>query len=248
VIKISFLVVNKYRERRFMDFMRKKVRLGEVLVGGNLITQEELEKALEMQRGSGKRLGDVLVQNGFVDEESLAIALSNQLQCRMVDLSNMVIDESVKGIVNSTLLKKYCIFPYAYADDDPNTLMLAMADPLDMGAMDDVSIITNLQVQPVVATRQGIMLAIDKYYGDSEMASAADKYAQERKGKDLEDKEETFNEDVDNSPIVQLVKAMIEQAVRQRTSDIHIEPMEKQVRIRYRIDGALYERIRREYR
>ncbi len=234
---------NKYRERIGMDFLRKKVRLGEVLVGGNLITQEQLDKALEMQKGSGKRLGDVLVQNGFVDEESLAIALSNQLHCQMVDLSNMVIDDAVKGIINSTLLKKYCIFPYAYADDDPNTLMLAMADPLDMGAMDDVSIITNLQVQPVVATRRGIMLAIDKYYGDSEMASAADQYAKERKGKDGDDKEEaSYNEDVENSPIVQLVKAMIEQAVRQRTSDIHIEPMEKSVRVRYRIDGALYER------
>ena len=225
-----------------MDFIRKKVRLGEVLVGGNLISQEQLEKALEMQKGSGKRLGEVLVQNGFVDEESLAVALSNQLHCQMVDLANIVIDEGVKGIVNSTLLKKYCIFPYAYADDDPNTLMLAMADPLDMGAMDDVSIITNLQVRPVVATRRGIMLAIDKYYGDSEMASAADQYAKERKGKDGDNKEDVFNEDVDNSPIVQLVKAMIEQAVRQRTSDIHIEPLEKGVRVRYRIDGTLYER------
>lgn len=122
-----------------------------------------------------------------------------------------------------------------------NVLRVAMSDPMNMAAMDDINIITNLQVEPVVATPRDVMLALDRYYGQAEVNSALEEYVKEKTSQ-MAEQEDIYSDDINNSPIVQLVKTMIEQAVRQRASDIHIEPMEKQVRVRYRIDGALYEK------
>lgn len=115
---------------------------------------------------------------------------------------------------------------------------------MDMLALDDLSMVTNRLIDPVVATPREIMMAIDKYYGNAEALKAASSYEQEREDLFREDEvERMINDDVNNSPIVQLVNGMLEQAVRQRASDIHIEALEKKVRVRYRIDGALFEKI-----
>ena len=224
-----------------MDFNRKKVRLGDLLVNSGVITQEMLEKGLALQKGSGRKLGETLVDEGIATEENIAKALSSQLHYDMVDLQTVTIEEEVLGLVPAAVLKKYKMIPFEYAADNMNVLRVAMSDPMDMTAMDDIGIITNLQVEPVVATTRSIMLAIDRYYGQAEVNSALEEYAKEKEIL-LEEEEDIYSEDVNNSPIVQLVKSMIDQAVRQRASDIHIEPMERQVRIRYRIDGALYEK------
>ncbi|MBP3475592.1 MAG: Flp pilus assembly complex ATPase component TadA [Lachnospiraceae bacterium] len=224
-----------------MDFNRKKLRLGDVLVNSGVITAEDLQRGLELQKGSGRKLGETLVDEGLATEENIAKALSNQLQYDMVDLQNVEITEDVLNLVPANVLKKYKMLPFEYSRDNMNVLRVAMSDPMDMAAMDDVNIITNLQVEPVVATTRSVMLAIDRYYGQAEVNSALEEYAKEKESQFVE-QEDIYSEDVNNSPIVQLVKGMIEQAVRQRASDIHIEPMERQVRIRYRIDGALYEK------
>lgn len=224
-----------------MDFNRKKLRLGDLLVNSGVITVEELQKGLELQKGSGRKLGETLVDEGLATEENIARALSSQLRYDMVDLQNVEIPEDVLNLVPANVLKKYKMLPFEYSPDNMNVLRVAMSDPMDMAAMDDVNIITNLQVEPVVATMRSVMLAIDRYYGQAEVNSALEEYAKEKESQIVE-QEDLYSEDVNNSPIVQLVKGMIEQAVRQRASDIHIEPMERQVRIRYRIDGALYEK------
>lgn len=224
-----------------MDFNRKKVRLGDLLVNSGVITQEMLEKGLALQKGSGRKLGETLVDEGITTEENIAKALSSQLHYDIVDLQTVTIEDEVLGLVPAAVLKKYKMIPFEYAADNMNVLRVAMSDPMDMTAMDDIGIITNLQVEPVVATTRSIMLAIDRYYGQAEVNSALEEYAKEKEIF-LEEEEDIYSEDVNNSPIVQLVKSMIDQAVRQRASDIHIEPMERQVRIRYRIDGALYEK------
>jgi type IV pilus assembly protein PilB len=122
-----------------------------------------------------------------------------------------------------------------------------MADPNDFIAIDDLSIITNLQIEPVIATPSDIAAAIDKYYGNAEAMAVAERYTLEKETQNKEREEQTqVNEDVNQSPIVLLVKSIIEQAVRQRASDIHIEPLERQVRIRYRVDGILYETMKYE--
>ncbi|MBO5208321.1 MAG: Flp pilus assembly complex ATPase component TadA [Lachnospiraceae bacterium] len=223
-----------------MDY-RKKIRLGDVLINSGIITEEQLQKGLQLQKGSGRKLGETLVDEGITTEENIVKALSDQLHLDTVDLQNAIISEEVHDLIPVNVLKKYKIFPFAYSMESANILRVAMADPMDMVAMDDINIITNLQVEPVVATTRSIMLALDKYYGQAEVDSALEEYAREKEILS-EEQADIYNEDVNNSPIVQLVKNMIDQAVRQRASDIHIEPMERQVRIRYRIDGALYEK------
>ena len=136
------------------------------------------------------------------------------------------------------------MIPYEFDKVNPNVVHVAMADPMDMLALDDFSIITNLQPEASVATPREIMLALDKYYGDSEAMKAAQEYAKEREGVAARNAEEdeAANQDINNSPIVLLVNSIIEQAARLRASDIHIEALETKVRVRYRIDGALYEK------
>ena len=224
-----------------MDNKRKKLRLGDVLVQNGVITEEDLQRGLERQKGSGRKLGETLVDEGIATEENIARALSNQFHYDMVDLQNTEIPQEILDLVPANVLKKHRAIPFEYSPDNMNVLRVAMSDPMDIGAMDDINIITNLQVEPVVATMGSVMLAIDRYYGQAEVNSALEEYTREKESQVIE-QEDMYSEDVNNSPIVQLVKGMIDQAVRQRASDIHIEPMEKQVRIRYRIDGALYEK------
>lgn len=225
-----------------MDFNRKKIRLGDVLVERGVITQEQLEQGLQLQKGSGRKLGETLIDEGFTTEEAIGRALSNQLGYDMIDLQNVAIPEDVLGLVPGNVLERYKVLPFEYASDNMNVIRVAMADPMDMAAMDDIAIITNLQVEPVISTTRSIVLALDKYFGNVEVNSALEEYTREKESQ-MAEQEDMYSEDVNNSPIVQLVKTMIEQAVRQRASDIHIEPMERQVRIRYRIDGALYEKV-----
>lgn len=217
------------------------MRLGDVLVNSGVISEEQLEKGLQLQKGSGRKLGETLVDEGIVTEENIMRALSSQLNLNIIDLQNVTIDENVLSLIPVNVLKKHKMIPFEYSPESMNILRVAMADPMDIAAMDDINIITNLQVEPVVSTTRGIMIALDKYYGNAEVNSALEEYTKEKESQMVE-QEDMYSEDVNNSPIVQLVKGMIEQAVRQRASDIHIEPMERQVRIRYRIDGALYEK------
>ncbi|MDE7223947.1 MAG: Flp pilus assembly complex ATPase component TadA [Acetatifactor sp.] len=225
-----------------MDFGRKKLRLGDVLVNSKAITNTQLLQALDLQKGSGKKLGEVLVEEGIVTEEQIAMALSTQLHIELIDLTTIAVSQDILDLIPVNVLKKNKIFPIEYAQDSMNVLRVAMADPMDMYAQDDISIITNCQVEPAVTTTRNIMLAIDKYYGQDEVTTALEAYAKE---KNLNVEEvDAAEEDINSSPIVMLVKEMIDKAVRQRASDIHIEPTERKVRVRYRIDGALYEKAK----
>ena len=217
------------------------MRLGDLLIKQNVLTEDELKKALELQKGSGKKIGEVLVDNGFITEDMIVRALQMQLGLKVVQLTGVTIPKEVRNLVSVDLLKKYTCIPFELDPYNANILHLAMADPMDMRGIDDFSIITNLQVEPVIATTQDILVTLDKYYGDSEAQRVAEQYAKERESRKTKE-EQAEDEDVANSPIVQLVKSMIEQAARQRASDIHIEPMEDKVRVRYRIDGVLYEK------
>ncbi len=224
-----------------MDHSRKKLRLGDVLVNSKAITNTQLLQALDLQKGSGKKLGEVLVEEGIVTEEQIAMALSTQLHIELIDLTTIAVSQDILNLIPVNVLKKNKIFPIEYAGS-MNVLRVAMADPMDMYAQDDISIITNCQVEPAVTTTRNIMLAIDKYYGQDEVTTALEAYAKE---KNLNVEEvDAAEEDINSSPIVMLVKEMIDKAVRQRASDIHIEPTERKVRVRYRIDGALYEKAK----
>ena len=222
---------------------RKKRRLGDILVSEGVITEEQLEDALVKQREMGKKLGAVLVELNITSEDSIVTALQRQLSLDRVKLSEIKIPEEILKLVREDVLRKNLLLPFAFSIENMNVLRVAMADPLDIVAIDDLAILTNFQIEPVISTPKDITRAIDRYFGNTEAMKVAEKFAKERKDQLAERKkeEEVANEDVSNAPIVQLVNKIIEQAVRQRSSDIHIEALENQVRVRFRIDGVLKE-------
>ncbi|WP_337934568.1 ATPase, T2SS/T4P/T4SS family [Jutongia sp.] len=229
--------------------LRRKKRLGDLLLGAGVITQEQLEEALKKQKeaGNGQKLGMTLVDMGIMNDEIIAEALCHQMGLERVHLAGITIEDEVLALVDEKVLRKYMLLPYEFAPDNPNVLRVAFSDPLDMIAMDDLSIITGMQIEVRVTTVKDVSQALDRFYGNSEAMKVADQFAAERRekyGNNKEGKEES--EEVKQAPIVRLVNQIIEQAVHKRTSDIHFEPLENQLRIRFRVDGVLQEAMRHD--
>ncbi len=224
---------------------RKRKRLGDLLVDASVITQVQLKSALDQQKlMKGKRIGEMLIDLGFTNELQIAFALKDQLQYEVIQLSSIRIPEEIlKLVTDKSMLRKYSLIPFGYSPENPNVLKVAMADPMDIVAIDDLGILTNHVIEPVIATPTDIMAAIDKYYGKEEIQRVADQYSQTRQLALQQEEEQNaaYEADLNSSPIVILVRSIIEQAVRQRASDIHLEPLESQVRVRYRVDGVLIE-------
>ena len=229
--------------------LRRKKRLGDLLLGAGVITQEQLEEALKRQKeaGNGQKLGMTLVDMGIMNNEIIAEALCHQMGLERVHLAGITIEDEVLALVDEKVLRKYMLLPYEFAPDNPNVLRVAFSDPLDMIAMDDLSIITGMQIEVRVTTVKDVSQALDRFYGNSEAMKVADQFAAERRekyGNSKDGKEES--EEVKQAPIVRLVNQIIEQAVHKRTSDIHFEPLENQLRIRFRVDGVLQEAMRHD--
>lgn len=218
---------------------RKKIRIGDVLVAAGAITEEQLQEGLAKQKETGRKLGNALVDLGFISNDMLITVLTTQLGIDYIELKGAKIEEKVIHMVPENMVTKYQAIPIEIDPDNPNILKVAMADPMDIMAMDDIGLVTNLQVEPMLASEEGIRNAIDKYYGSAQAMEAAEAYRQEQQNVLGGGDEEEGNEEIDNSPIVLLVTQIIEGGVRQRASDIHIEALENSVRVRYRIDGAL---------
>ncbi len=218
---------------------RKKIRIGDVLVAAGAITEEQLQEGLAKQKETGRKLGNALVDLGFISNDMLITVLTTQLGIDYIELKGAKIEEKVIHMVPESMVTKYQAIPIEVDPDNPNILKVAMADPMDIMAMDDIGLVTNLQVEPMLASEEGIKNAIDKYYGSAQAMEAAEAYRQEQQSALGGDDEDGSNDEIDNSPIVLLVKQIIEGGVRQRASDIHIEALENSVRVRYRIDGAL---------
>lgn len=218
---------------------RKKIRIGDVLVAAGAITEEQLQEGLAKQKETGRKLGNALVDLGFISNDMLITVLTTQLGIDYIELKGAKIEEKVIHMVPENMVTKYQAIPIEIDPDNPNILKVAMADPMDIMAMDDIGLVTNLQVEPMLASEEGIRNAIDKYYGSAQAMEAAEAYRQEQQNVLGGGDEEEGDEEIDNSPIVLLVKQIIEGGVRQRASDIHIEALENSVRVRYRIDGAL---------
>lgn len=228
-----------------MKIVKKKYKLGDLLVQQGSITQEQLSDALAMQKKGRQRLGDYLVETGAITEEDIARVLQIQLGIEIIDLRGIRIPPEVIDLVSGSVLRRHNVLPIAFDEKDSNVLILAMSDPLDIAAQDDIAIITNCLIELRISTATSINAVLDRYFGTDEAMSAAEQYAKERE-QQLQQLESADLEDSDylaNAPIVQLVRSIIEQAVRQRASDIHFDALEKQVRIRYRIDGVLNEKM-----
>jgi type IV pilus assembly protein PilB len=216
---------------------KKPKQLGQILVEQGLITNEQLEEALEKHRNSSKSLGRVLIDLGLILESHLVRALSEQVGLEFVDLTEYAVDVSATGLLPEALARRYKALPIGERD---GRLLVAMSDPANVYALDDIRAMTNRDVQPVVATAGDIEQAIRKYTtmgeGVEQLASDAASQVEEDVGEVAAALEE--------APIVKLVMAIMTQAIGDRASDVHIEPNERDVRIRFRVDGVLHEVMR----
>lgn len=229
---------------RWVTYSRKK-RLGELLVDDAVITQEQLEAALaEQKKKTGQKLGNVLIEMGTITEDQMIEALKNQLGYQGVTLSSFKIEDEIIAMTDESFLRKNSIMPFGFSENNPNLLKLAMSDPLDLRALDDFFLVTGHQAEIYITTATDITNAIARYYGSAEARRMAEQFTKEREESGRAAAENTEeNESLKEAPIVKLVTQIIEQAVRKRTSDIHIEPFEEKLRIRYRVDGVLQEEM-----
>lgn len=221
--------------------------MGDMLIAENAITEEQLGEALRGAKEDHLKLGEELIKLGYVTADQIAEALSKQLRIARYT-PDMRINEKLLSQIpreNMDILRKYSMLPVDYAPDNMNMAIVAMTDPMDMHAADEFTIITGLQVTPVIATKLQIDSLLDRYNSGAERERAVSRFLEERRSEFGDDTEEQDADSrVDDSPIVILVRSMIQQAARQRASDIHIEALEHEVRVRFRIDGVLYEKFR----
>lgn len=226
----------------------RKKRLGDMLVDAGVITGEQLGEALKKQREMGMRLGQTLIELNFTNEGEIAEALHQQMGLPIAHIREAKLTPEVIGLLSEKIVRKHNVLPFEIHPENPNILRVAMADPLDILAVDDLGIVTNMIIEPMVATPSDIHFGIERYYGNEQVAKMADAFSEERKKQqEARGKHQEENEEVDNAPIVILVNKIIEQAVNERASDIHIEAMENSVRVRFRIDGVMQEMMQYEH-
>jgi len=213
---------------------RKAKQLGQILIEQGLISSEQLQQALEEHRKTPKSLGRVLIDLGLIKEADLVRALAEQVGLEFVDLAEFQIDPGSTTLLPEALARRYRAIPVGERD---GKLLVAMSDPANVYALDDIRTITGRDVQPVVATAADVEQAIQKYSGMDGQVEALSAAAADQ----ADDTEVQIEAAVEEAPIVKLVQAIMTQAVGDRASDVHIEPTEKDVRVRFRVDGVLHE-------
>lgn len=229
------------------------LKLGELLLRNKLITKDQLDKALELQKTNNSKLGYNLVKMGFVSDEEIATCLSKQFGISAINLSHFEIDQTVLDLVPVEVCRKYDLIP---VNRTGAVLTVAMSDPTNIRAMDEINFICGYQVEPVVASEYAIKESIDKYYGSThalELKQAMQAAIAEREDPDIEDLEvleeaaeldlASLERQTEDAPVVKLVNKVLYDALNEGASDIHVEPYEKEFRVRYRIDGVLYVKI-----
>lgn len=221
--------------------MAKKKYIGELLVEAGLITRGKLDDALNFQRNtqSKKHIGDILIELGYISEIQLQESLEFQLGIPFIDLDRTEISDEMALKVPDVVARKHKIVPVKIVG---NKILIAMMDPFDLQAIEDVQIVSKMQVTPLFAKEKAIMQAIEDLYGNVRAEQAIEDFKKENKLMDAANEIQNNEDDsVGNAPIVRLVNSILEQAINDGASDIHIEPMENDLRIRLRVDGSLYQ-------
>jgi type IV pilus assembly protein PilB len=225
-------------------------RIGQALLKSGKIDKNQLKQALQHQKDHGGRLGAALVGLDYVSENELLDFLAKHFGVPAVDLTSLEVDDNVIRIIPADIARKYTVLPVSKAGAK---VTLAMNDPSNVFAMDDIKFMTGYQVQPVLASEDAIRAAIDRYYGSThavELKKVMDDLSDDADAdlEVLEDEEdldlEALEEESETAPVVKLVNLILTDAIKRAASDIHIEPYEKDMRVRYRIDGILYEVMR----
>lgn len=221
----------------------RRASLGESLVAEGLLSDLELEKAQQECASQGKPLQHVLVEMKLISEEQMATFISNQLNVPMIGLSSYLIDPGTVELLSETMVRRYLVIPLFKIED---TLTVAMADPLDVLALDELRYSTGCNIDPVIATETDIRNAIDQHYGAKGSIEEVVRNMEETAEEITVKKEDEFDlkklqDMAEEAPVIRLVNILIINAVKDKASDIHIEPEATSLRIRYRIDGVLYE-------
>ena len=211
----------------------RRRRLGELLVESGAITQAQLERALEEQRRTNERLGSILVKQGAVSDRDIALTLSKQLGIPLISLKRVKIEPKLLSLVPENIARRNLLIPVELKD---GRLIVAMADPLNVLVQDELRLLTGYDIDVVVAPASEIKQAIEHYYG---MRGRAESLAREREEMEETGEREEAIPPEEEAPIIGLVNSMISQAVGERASDIHIEPHEDEIVIRFRVDGVL---------
>jgi len=215
---------------------RKK--LGNLLIDAGIISREQLEQALQLQKNTGKKVGEILVEQGLVQEKEIVEVLEFQLGIPHMDLDKHFIDPDISNLISEDLARRHLLIPVKVKE---GRLVIAMADPLNIFAIDDIKIATGMDVEVVIATSKDILSAIDQYYGKKNVEQAIEEFKKEFDFDNITEVDEKTLSEINNAPVVKLVNSIIRQAIRSKASDIHIEPFEHHVRVRFRIDGELQE-------
>ena len=223
---------------------RRYMRLGELLISAGLLTEEELAEGIALQKGTNKRLGQVLQENGFITESELVEALQMQLGIEFIDLAKINIPTELAQVVPKHIAKQYQVVPVRMVRDE---LYLAMADPLNFYATEEVKKAAKRRVVPMVALSAAVDRAIQVLYGNEGAAKAIEEMKREAaiSGETTEAVDQSFSanqvgdDSVNQAPAIRLVNAIIERAVTERASDVHMEPREGEFSVRMRIDGLL---------
>ncbi|QYE98149.1 GspE/PulE family protein [Paraclostridium sordellii] len=214
--------------------MSQKVRIGDKLVEKGYISREQLERALKLQNGTGKRIGEILIEQGIITPELLTSVLTELLDIENISLTRSNINPDVIKLIPENICRRYKIFPFKI---EGNKLLMAMADPQDRQAMQDAKRISGLDIIPYIATMGQVNQAIEIFYSNADLDKALKEYSDSGVLKE----ESILEDDINSAPIVRLVHNILETAVRMKASDIHIERDGDFMRIRFRIDGILSE-------
>jgi len=216
----------------------KKKMLGEMLVTGGLIKEEQLKRALEEQKKRGGKVGEILLDLGFLNEHNLATFLGRQLHIPYIEIEKQLVDEESVKMISADMARRLTAIPL-YRDKE--SVVVAMYDPLNIFGLDDIKKAIGRDIRQVVATRSGIQKAIDRYYGMSQTIDAAAMDFTGEGGAVIAEISATPGVAAEDAPVVKLVSMLIAQAITDRASDIHIDPEGNHIKVRYRIDGVLNE-------
>jgi len=223
-----------------------RLKLGELLVQGGIITAEQRDAALAEQRRSGKKLGQTLISLGFLREEELLSFLSRQLKVPLIDLARFPLTRPVVTLVPETHARRFRVIAL---EQKGNSLVLGMADPLDLLAQDEIARVVQRDISPAIVREGELLAAFDRMYRRSdELSFLAEELREELSSQEIDLGELAAIDDVADAPIVRLLQSLFEDAVSVNASDIHIEPDESALRLRLRVDGVLQEQVMNEAR
>ncbi|PKM57801.1 MAG: type II secretion system protein GspE [Firmicutes bacterium HGW-Firmicutes-3] len=215
-------------------------RIGEILLNLGIISEDQLVRSLKLQKERNTVLGQILIEEGFVREEQIIEVLELQFGIESIQLDKYNIDPTVPGLISEKMARRHEMIPVQIKD---NHLVVAMTDPLNIFAIDDLKLATGYDITPLIASQKDMLLAIEQYYKKSSADNTVQEFSHSIGDYEIENNNLDDVVKLSNAPVVKLIDAIITQGADNKVSDIHIEPDESSVRIRFRIDGDLFEHM-----